>query len=87
MAFADRSTRYIRVRGLADPASWHTAGDAEHAAILEALTEGDREAALSGLAHHLAGTAERVLTDCAPGYEMNAVPRALELVAGSAANS
>lgn len=87
IAFADRSTRYIRICQLADPASWHTAGDTEHAVILEALTEGDRAAALSVLAPHLAGTAERVLTDCAPGYEMDAVPRALELVAGSAANT
>lgn len=80
IAFAERSTRYIRICQLADPASWHTAGDTEHAVILGALTEGDREAALSGLAQHLAGTAGRVLTDCAPGYVMNAVPRALELV-------
>ena len=87
IAFAERSTRYIRICQLADPASWHTAGDTEHAVILEPLTEGDREAPLSGLARHLAGTAERVLTDCAPGYEMNAVPRALELVAGSAAST
>jgi DNA-binding GntR family transcriptional regulator len=85
-AFADRSTRYIRICRLADPASWHT-GDAEHAVILAALTEGDRDAALSGLAHHLAGTAQRVLTECAPGYETNAVPRALELVAVGAAST
>jgi DNA-binding GntR family transcriptional regulator len=85
-AFADRSTRYIRICQLTDPASWHNAGDAEHAAVLAALAEGDRDAALSGLAHHLAGTAQRVLTECAPGYEINAVPRALELVAVGAAN-
>jgi DNA-binding GntR family transcriptional regulator len=83
-AFADRTTRYIRIYQLAEPASWQTAGDAEHAAILAALTEGDHEAALSGLAHHLARTAERVLTDCAPDYEINAVTHALDLVAGAA---
>jgi DNA-binding GntR family transcriptional regulator len=80
-AFADRATRYIRICQLAEPASWHKAGDAEHAAVLAAMIEGDREAALSGLSHHLAGTAERVLAECAPGYEISAVPRALELVA------
>jgi catechol-2,3-dioxygenase len=85
--FADRSTRYMRICQLAEPSSWHKAGDAEHAVILEALADGDRGAALSGLAHHLAGTAQRVLTECAPGYEINAVPRALELVAGGAANT
>jgi DNA-binding GntR family transcriptional regulator len=79
-AFADRSARYIRICQLAGPASWHKAGDAEHTAMLTAMTEGDRKAALSGLAHHLAATAERVLTECAPGYEIKAVPRALELV-------
>jgi DNA-binding GntR family transcriptional regulator len=84
-AFADRSTRYIRICRLAEPASSQKLSDTEHAAILAALTEGDHEAALSGLTHHLAGTAERVLTDCAPGYEINAVPRALALVARSRA--
>jgi DNA-binding GntR family transcriptional regulator len=82
IAFADRSTRYIRICRLAEPASWQKAGDTEHAAILAALAEGDDQAALSGLAQHLAGTAERVLTECAPAYEINAVPRALALVAG-----
>ncbi len=79
-AFADRTTRYIRIYQLSEPASWQTSGDAEHAAILEALASGDGNAALSGLAHHLARTAERVLTDCAPAYEINAVTHALDLV-------
>jgi len=83
-AFADRSARYVRICQLAEHASWQQAGDAEHAAILAALTDGDHEAAISGLAHHLARTAVRVLTDCAPDYEINAVPHALELVAGNA---
>ncbi|MFI5957646.1 GntR family transcriptional regulator [Cryptosporangium sp. NPDC051539] len=79
-AYGDRSIRYIRIYQLADPTSWQTAGDLEHAAILESLTEHDGPAALSGLAHHLARTAERVLTDCAPGYEITAVTHALRLV-------
>ncbi len=78
--FADRTIRYIRIYQLSEPASWQSAGDVEHAAILEALVEHDHRAALSGLAHHLARTAERVLLDCAPDYPMRAVPRALDLV-------
>jgi hypothetical protein len=31
-AFADRTTRYIRIYQLSEPNSWQTAGDAEHAA-------------------------------------------------------
>src|SRR6266487_5504232 len=38
-AFADRAIRYIRIYQLSEPASWQSAGDAEHAAILTALTE------------------------------------------------
>jgi DNA-binding GntR family transcriptional regulator len=79
-AFADRTIRYIRIYQLSEPASWQSAGDVEHAAILEALIAHDGRAALSGLAHHLARTAERVLTDCAPDYRMTAVPHALDLV-------
>jgi DNA-binding GntR family transcriptional regulator len=78
--FADRTIRYIRIYQLAEPASWQSAGDVEHAAILEALVARDNRAALSGLAHHLARTAERVLADCAPYYPVRAVPRALDLV-------
>jgi DNA-binding GntR family transcriptional regulator len=78
--FADRTIRYIRIYQLSDPGSWQSAGDREHAAILEALVARDNRAALSGLAHHLARTAERVLRDCAPEYQVKAVPHALELV-------
>jgi DNA-binding GntR family transcriptional regulator len=80
-AFADRTIRYIRIYQLSEPASWQAAGDVEHAAILEALIAHDGPAALTGLAHHLARTAGRVLTDCAPDYQINAVPHALDLVA------
>jgi DNA-binding GntR family transcriptional regulator len=79
-AFADRTTRYIRIYQLSEPASWQAAGDVEHAGILEALVEHDNQAALSGLAHHLARTAERVLADCAPEYPAKAVRHALDLV-------
>jgi DNA-binding GntR family transcriptional regulator len=80
--FADRTIRYIRIYQLSDPNSWGSAGDAEHAHILEALIAGDEGGALAGMAHHLARTALRVLTDCAPGYVPRAVPHAIALIEG-----
>src|ERR1700683_2846199 len=79
-AIARPTTQDIWTYQLSEPASWQAAGDVEHAAILEALVTRDSQAALSGLAHHLARTAGRVLADCAPGYAVNAVPHALALV-------
>ena len=79
-AFADRTTRYIRIYQLSEPNSWQTAGDAEHAAILEALIAGDERGALTEMAHHLERTALWVLADCAPGYEPAAVPHAVALI-------
>ncbi len=85
-AFADRTIRYIRIYQLSEPNSWQAAGDVEHAQILEALTAGDELAALTGMAHHLARTALRVLTDCAPDYVPVAVPHAVSLVDGRPAD-
>jgi DNA-binding GntR family transcriptional regulator len=79
-AFADRTTRYIRIYQLSEPNSWQAAGDVEHAAILEALIAGDEQGALTEMAHHLARTALRVLTDCAPDYVPVAVPHAVSLI-------
>jgi DNA-binding GntR family transcriptional regulator len=79
----DRSGRYIRIYQQSEQADWQTAGDAEHAAILDALTAGDDRAALSGLANHLARTALRVLSDCAPDYTPRAVPQAVALAEGA----
>ena len=64
-AFADRTTRYIRIYQLSEPGSWQAAGDVEHAAILEALSPGraggaDRDGAPPG-AHRAAG-ADRLRT-------------------------
>jgi DNA-binding GntR family transcriptional regulator len=81
-AFADRTTRYIRIYQLSEPGTWQAAGDVEHAAILEALIGGDEHGALTGMAHHLERTALRVLTDCAPDYEPVAVPHAVALIEG-----
>ena len=79
----DRSVRYIRIYQQSEPADWQTAGDTEHAAILDALAAGDDRAALSGLAHHLARTALRVLSDSAPDYTPRAVPHAVALAEGA----
>jgi len=79
----DRSVRYIRIYQQVEPTGWQADGDGEHAAILEALSAGDDGAALSGLAHHLARTALRVLSDCAPGFVPTAVPRAVALADGT----
>ncbi len=79
-AFADRTIRYIRIYQLSDPSGWQAAGDVEHAQILDALTAGEERRALIGMAHHLARTALRVLTDCAPDYVPVAVPHAVELI-------
>jgi DNA-binding GntR family transcriptional regulator len=79
----DRSVRYIRIYQQNEPAGWQTAGEVEHAAILDALTAGDDRAALSGLAHHLARTALRVLSDCSPAYTPRAVPHAVALAEGA----
>ena len=80
IAYADRSVRFIRIYQLSDPNNWQVAGDVEHTALLESVIEGDRRTALTQLAHHLARTAERVLTDCAPHYQITAVRHALALV-------
>jgi DNA-binding GntR family transcriptional regulator len=78
--FADRTIRYIRIYQLSDPNSWQAAGDTEHVEILEALIAGDEQGALNGMAHHLARTALRVLTDCATDYVPLAVPHAVALI-------
>jgi DNA-binding GntR family transcriptional regulator len=79
-AFADRTTRYIRIYQLSDPGSWQVPGDVEHAQILETLIAGDERGALTGMAHHLERTALRVLTDCAPEFVPVAVPHAVALI-------
>jgi DNA-binding GntR family transcriptional regulator len=79
-AFADRTTRYIRIYQLSDPGSWQVPGDVEHAQILETLIAGDERGALAGMAHHLERTALRVLTDCAPEFVPVAVPHAVALI-------
>lgn len=86
-ALEERSVRYIRIYQQSEPVGWQTAGEAEHAAILEALNGGDDRAAVTGLAHHLARTALRVLADCSPDYAPRAVPHAVALVEGVSAGA
>lgn len=78
-ALADGTIRYIRLYQYADP-HWQDAGDVEHEKILQALAAGDERTAVHGLANHLARTALRVLTDCAPDYRPVAVPHAVSLI-------
>ncbi len=79
-ALSDRTTRYIRIYQQGSPGSWQSAGDVEHPKILEAIVERDERSALNFMAHHLARTALRVLTDSAPSYEPTAVIHAVALV-------
>ena len=78
--FTDRTIRYFRICRPPDPDSWQAAGDAEHVQILAALIAGDERGALHGMAHHLARTALRVLTDCGPEFVPVAVPHAVALI-------
>jgi DNA-binding GntR family transcriptional regulator len=91
-ACADRTTRYVRIYQLSEPDGGQAAGgaqaadggqaagDVEHEAILEALIAGDERGACVAMAHHLAGTALRVLADCAPDFVPVAVPQAVTLI-------
>ncbi len=82
--YADRSIRYIRVVQHSEPDAWQAPGDREHRTIVEAITAGDAAQARSVLAHHLARTALRALTDLAPQFEPVAVRRALAMATVSA---
>lgn len=87
VTLAERTIRYIRIYQLGEPATWQTAGEAEHSRILEALVDDDRPQAIAELAHHLSRTALRVLADCRPTYVPVAVPHAVDLVTGRLAAS
>ena len=80
-SYAEQSDRYVR-------AYQHRHDDAfaerqrEHTAILEAVREGRADQAVELMAHHLSGTALRVMADFAPGRPATAVHAAVDLVAG-----
>ena len=80
-SYAEQSDRYVR-------AYQHRYEDAfaerqrEHAAIFAAVREGRPRQAVELMAHHLSGTALRVLEDFTPGRRATAVLAAVDLVAG-----
>jgi DNA-binding GntR family transcriptional regulator len=80
-SYAEQSDRYVR-------AYQHQHTDAfaerqrEHAAVLEAVRDGLPQRAVELMAHHLSGTALRVMADFAPGRPASAVLAAVELVTG-----
>jgi DNA-binding GntR family transcriptional regulator len=81
-SYAEQSDRYVR-------AYQHQHDDAfaerqrEHAAILEAVRADRPQLAVELMAHHLSGTAVRVMADFAPGRPAAAVLAAVELVTGA----
>jgi DNA-binding GntR family transcriptional regulator len=80
-SYAEQSDRYVL-------AFQHQHEDAiaerqrEHAAILAAVREGQSQRAVELMAHHLSGTALRVMADFAPGRPAAAVLAAVDLVTG-----
>jgi DNA-binding GntR family transcriptional regulator len=80
---SERSVRYVRIRQQDESPQWGDVGELEHPAILEAVADGDEQAAIAALTRHLAGTALRVLAGSAPEYRPTAVPRAVALIAQS----
>jgi len=80
-SYSEQSDRYVR-------AYQHTHADAfverhrEHTAVLEAVRDGLPQRAVELMAHHLSGTALRVMADFAPGRPASAVLAAVELVTG-----
>ena len=79
-SYAEQSERYVR--------AYQNHHDAfverqlEHAAILDAVRDGHAHQAVELMAHHLAGTALRVMADFAHGRSAPAVLAAVELVTG-----
>ncbi|MEJ2865220.1 GntR family transcriptional regulator [Actinomycetospora flava] len=78
-SYAQQSERYVRIdqnqHGNDFPARQQ-----EHQAILDAVRAGDGGAAVMAMAHHLAGTARRVVDGHAPGHGTPCVDAALSLL-------
>ena len=79
-SYAEQSDRYVRAyrHRHADTGERHR----EHAAVLQAVRNGTPQRAVELMAHHLSGTALRVMADFAPGRPASAVLAAVELVTG-----
>ncbi|MDT0183977.1 GntR family transcriptional regulator [Microbacterium sp. ARD31] len=77
-SYSERTERYLRLYQVWHPQSFSIAHD-EHEAILDAIVEGDRDAAASRMANHLARTSLSVLRDLSPNGDGFAVSQALAL--------
>lgn len=80
-SYAKQSERYVRSYQVQHDEAF-AERQREHGEILEAVRDGRAQQAVELMAHHLSGTALRVMEDFAPGRPAAAVLAALELVAG-----
>jgi len=85
-SYAEQSDRYVRAYQHQHTDSF-AERQREHAAILGAVRDGESQRAVELMAHHLAGTAMRVMADFAPGRSASAVLAAVELMTGSTARN
>jgi len=81
-SYAMQSDRYVRAYQVQHDEAF-AGRQREHAAILEAVRDGQPQQAVELMAHHLSGTALRVMEDFAPGRPATAVLAAVELVTGA----
>jgi DNA-binding GntR family transcriptional regulator len=82
-SYAEQSERYVRLDQSAHRDGF-AARQCEHAAILDAVRDGDAQRAVAAMAGHLAGTARRVIENFAPGRGAPSVTAAVEMVTGTA---
>jgi len=80
-SYAEQSERYVRIDQLTRRHDF-AARQREHQAILDAVRDGDPQAAVEQMARHLAGTARRVVDGHAPGHGTPCVDAALALLLG-----
>ena len=81
----DHAVRYRRIYLNAEPIAWSLA-PRDHAAILEAVRDGDEAVAAERLARHLGLTALTVLMIAAPDHEPRVVRTAIRAVTHDAAD-
>ena len=81
-SYAKQSERYVRAYQVQHDESY-AEREGEHGALLEAVRDGRAQQAVELMAHHLSGTALRVMEDFAPGRPAAAVQAAVELVTGA----
>jgi DNA-binding GntR family transcriptional regulator len=80
-SYARQSDRYVRSYQVQHDEAF-AERQREHAAILEAVRDGAARRAVELMAHHLSGTALRVMEDFSPGRPAAAVLAAVDLVTG-----